>query len=344
MRKLASIQKIMDLQPIEGADQIEVAQILGWHVVVKKGDFKVDDLCVYCEIDSILPECPEFEFLRPRKFRIKTVRLRGQVSQGIAFPIDILSGKKFSSDSRESFVYDWIEGQEVTELLQIRKWEPEIPAVTSGIAKGLFPSFIPKTDQSRIQSEPGVLTRPEHQERLFVVTEKVDGTSGTFYWKDGIFGVCSRNLEMKETDNNCYWQAARNLDLESKLRNLNRNIAIQGEVISPGVQKNRYKVKQAELLVFDIFLIDESRYANFDEFSDIANQLNLRIVPLIDDNFKLQHTDVDSLVVYSQGVSQLNAEMPREGVVIKSKVEARDPDLGRLSFKVVNPEFLLKYE
>lgn len=139
MRKLASIQTITSLTPIPGADAIECARILGWDVVVKKGDFQVGDPCVYVEIDSILPDKPEFEFMKPRGMRVRTVRLRGQVSQGIAFPLTILGGATPETDA------------DVTETVGIIKYEPVVPTYLSGEAKGPFPQFIPKTDETRVQ-------------------------------------------------------------------------------------------------------------------------------------------------------------------------------------------------
>ncbi|HIE27970.1 TPA: hypothetical protein EYP66_11855 [Candidatus Poribacteria bacterium] len=161
-RALAHIERIRSIEPIEGADRIEKSTILGWEVVIRKEEFKVGDLVVYIEIDSILPEREEFEFLRDRKFRIKTVRLRGQVSQGIAFPLSILpDGIQIE------------EGLDVTEALNIHKYEPPIPAQLSGVVKGAFPSFIPKTDETRIQSVPDVLVR--HKGKVFFISEKLDG-------------------------------------------------------------------------------------------------------------------------------------------------------------------------
>ena len=139
MRKLASIQRIKALEPIPDADSIEKATVLGWQLVVKKGEFQVGDLCVYCEVDCLLPDRPEFEFLKNRGSRIRTIRLRGQVSQGICFPLSILpAGTPIEEDL------------EVTELLDIVKFEPPIPACLAGIQKGEFPSFIPKTDETRV--------------------------------------------------------------------------------------------------------------------------------------------------------------------------------------------------
>lgn len=327
MRKLASIQKINDLQSIEGADLIERATVLGWHLVVKKGEFKVGDYCIYCEVDSILPELPEFEFLRPRHFRIKTIRMRGQISQGIAFPVSLLPNLPPK------------EGTDITELLGVIKYEPPIPIGMGGQTKGAFPGFIPKTDETRIQSVPDVLTRAEGTECY--ISEKVDGTSATYYMRDGEFGVCSRNLDLLETEKNIHWKVARQEDMESKLQG--HNIAIQGEIIGPGVQGNKYKLATHELRVFNIFDIDHYVYLNYDELVAFIAEVGLSGVPLLQ-TCVLGEDGVDGLVALAEAKSVVYSKIHCEGIVIRSKVEQRDPELGRLSFKVINPKFLLKYD
>lgn len=353
-RKLASVQVIKDLTPIEGADKIERATVLGWHLVVKKGEFQVGDKCVYCEVDSVLPEKPEFEFLRPRGFRIKTVKLRGQVSQGIAFPLTILpkppqtallGGAPFDPER------DLHEGDDVTTLLGIKKYIPQIPAQLSGKVKGTFPSFIPKTDETRIQSVPDVLKR--HEGKMFIVTEKVDGSSMTVFLKGGEFGVCSRNLELYEDEKNSYWKMARQLDLENKLRSLNRNLSIQGELLGQGIQKNKYKLTGLDFYVFNVFDIDQYRYLDFEEAQNIIKSLYLKSVPIVGEA-KMTDVTVDDLVKLAEGDMKLNAggdgksllnrETVREGLVFRPYKEEQDPELGRLSFKVINPKFLLKYD
>ena len=335
MRKLATIQKIKDLQPIAGADRIERATVLGWHVVVKKGDFQVGDYCVYCEIDSLLPEKPEFEFLRPRKFRIKTVRLRKQISQGIAFPTSIL-------DDYEDVEIK--EGADVTDLIGVKKYEPPIPITMGGNVKGAFPGFIPKTDEIRIQSVPDVLTRSENRGKRCYVTEKIDGTSATYYLKDGEFGVCSRNLELRESEKNIHWIAARQYDLAARLRGLNQNIAIQVEIIGPKIQKNKYALAKPQLMVFNVFDINRYEFLSYEDFVSFTETLKLETVPILRDDYVLGQDDVDSLVRMSEGKSVVNPKILREGIVIRSVVETRDPEIGRLSFKVINPLFLLKFE
>ncbi len=149
MRKLATIATIDQILPHPNADTLELAKIRGWQVVVKKGEFQSGDLCVYCEIDAVMPERPEFEFLRDRKFRIKTIRLRGELSQGICFPLSILPMGEVYLEP--------LEGDDVTEALGIQLHQPPIPACLSGDVNGVFPSFIPKTDCERIQNHSWIL-------------------------------------------------------------------------------------------------------------------------------------------------------------------------------------------
>lgn len=335
MRKLATIQKIKDLQLIPNADRIERATVLGWHVVVKKGDFQVGDYCVYCEVDSLLPEKPEFEFLRSRHFRIKTIRLRKQISQGIAFPISILDG------------YEGVEikeGVDVADLIGVKKYEPPRPISMGGNVKGSFPGFIPKTDEMRIQSVPDVLTRSENRGKRCYITEKVDGTSATYYVRDDEFGVCSRNLELRESENNIHWIAARKYDVETRLRNAGQNVALQAEIIGPKIQTNKYALTEPRLMVFNLFDIDAYAYVDYEGFVAFVGKLGLETPPILRDDYTLGEDDVDGLVQMSQGASVLNPKTPREGIVVRSVVEARDPEIGRLSFKVINPEFLLKFD
>ena len=329
-RKLASIQRVTEVTSIPGADKIELSKILGWSVVVKKNEFKPGDLCVYAEIDSILPPKPEFEFLKDRNYRIKTIKLRGQLSQGIAFPLSILpSGVKAE------------EGLDLTELMGVTKYLPRIPAQLQGETKGPFPSFIPKTDEQRIQSAPGVLER--HRGRLFYVSEKVDGSSVTVYRHDGAFGVCSRNLEIVESAENDLWKAAKKWDLEKKLQSLDFDAAIQAEIYGMGVQGNRYKKEQIEIAVFTVFNISEHKFLEYDEFAEFCRKFNLPTVPILDDSFILNHS-MDEMIKAAEGNSKLNPAIPREGIVVRSLQECRDQEIGRLSFKVINNQFLLKFD
>ena len=328
MRQLASIQRIKALESIENADAILKATVLGWQLVVKKGDFEVGDLCVYCEIDSLMPNRPEFEFLKPRGMRIRTVRLRGQISQGICFPLSILPKNAPNT-----------EGSDVTELLDITKYEPPIPASLAGVMKGGFPSFIPKTDETRVQVLEDLLDKYKG-EKCFV-TEKLDGSSATYYVKNREFGVCSRNLELLESADNTYWKLARELDIENKLKSLNGNFAIQGELIGEGVQGNKYALKGQKLFFFNVFNIDSYQYLGFEDFKNTLEMLNFDSVPILEKGYLLEN-DVPKLVEKALGKSVLKGDVHREGIVIRLLNEANE-SIGRVSFKSINPEFLLKY-
>lgn len=343
-RKLASIQRILNLEPILNADAIEKATILGWQLVVKKGDFKVGDQCIYCEIDSVMPEKPEFEFLRPRKFRIRTIRLRGVLSQGIALPLSLLPAGDYTDD------------QDVTETMGIILFQAPIPENLKGLVKGSFPSFMPKTDETRVQVLQGVLDR--HKGVQCYVTEKIDGTSVTYYLKDGEFGVCSRNLELLETDNNLYWKMARRMDIESKLRAYGKNLAIQGEIYGNGIAKNPLKVEGNDIRFFNVFDIDKFTYHNYNDFVLTMAQLGLTTVPILRTNFIL-HNDINDYVEMATDKSVINPKVWAEGIVIRPLREIVSLEMslrvlyrssltgfnnGRLTFKVVNPEYLLLNE
>jgi RNA ligase (TIGR02306 family) len=340
-RKLATIRKITNITPIEGADKIELVTVGGWKVVAAKDvNHKVGDLVVYCEIDSFLPIKEEFEFLRKSSykkmsdgtegFRLKTIKLRGQVSQGLILPIKELSIFQFASSSNLS------EGDDVTNILGITKYEPPIPAELAGKVKGGFPSFIPKTDEERVQN----LSKEYDEWKLqskhkFYVTEKLDGSSATYYIKDGVFGVCSRNLELLETEGNTFWKVARDLDLENKMKSLNMNISLQGELIGEGIQGNPYKIKGQTVRFFTGFDIDKFKRISFPQLVVMLMELNLQYVPVLNDEFGFVLPDtIEGMLEYAENKSQLNENTEREGVVVRSMD-------GTISFKAISNKFLL---
>lgn len=342
MRKLAHIEKVTNIRPIEGADNIEQVNILGWNVVVKKNEFKEGDLCVYIEIDSICPEKPHFEFLRNKNFKVKTIKLRGVISQGLILPIDILPKGHYNV------------GDDVTTVLGITKHDdseitfPNRPVKKykgwkklyyklfgkSKKKKSDFPSWVKKTDETRIQNMPHVLDTND----LFVITEKVDGCSATFTLRKKLFGyeyvVCSRN-RIADKDS-CYTEMSKKYDIENNLKDLfkkfgcEKHITIQGEIVGPKIQSNKYKLKENDLYVFNLLVDGElldSRYA--------ARRLEYRkfkFVPILGRS-QLPKT-VDEMVKLADGKSKLE-DVLREGLVIRK----RDT-----SFKVISNEFLLKHK
>lgn len=363
-RKLATIRRINDIQPIEGADRIEVATVNGWKVVVAKNvGHEVGDLVVYCEIDSFLPVRDEFEFLRKTSykkmgeqegFRLKTIKMRGQVSQGLILPISVFEGfgyevktveddktigytgnvlsLKRPIEGRVFFYSEYKIGDDVSNELGIVKYDPPLPAQLSGTAKGYFPSFIPKTDEERIQNLTEEYEEWKNSDKKFYASEKLDGSSATFYMKDGEFGVCSRNLELIEDDSNSFWKVAREMKIEEKLRTLDGNYALQGELIGTGIQKNPYKINGQRVEFFNVFDIDKQERVGHYEMFDILDELNLPMVPF-NPNFTLPDT-IDELLQDADDTSLLNEDTMREGLVIRSYDQT-------VSFKVISNEFLL---
>lgn len=340
MRKLASIQKVLDVVPIEGADRICSYKIQGWNVVDSVGKYAVGDLVIYCEIDSFLPteiapflskgnEPREYEGIKGE--RLRTVRLRGTLSQGLILPLSTIpetwdDGVLCSVDDLYS------EGEGVSELLGIIKYEPPIPACLAGEVKGLFPSFLRKTDQERIQNLSQEFESFKQYD--FEISEKLDGSSCTIYYNNGDFGVCSRNLDLKPNDNNTFWKMCQKYDLESKLKLLGKNIAIQGEVIGTSIQGNPYKISGQDFYVFDIYDIDKQEYYNSVERLQLCESLELKHVPVLE---QVGISDsIESLLKYAEGKSELNSITEREGLVFKC---IQNPSI---SFKAISNSFLLK--
>jgi len=330
---LATIQTIKDIKPIPNADSIEVATVLGWQVVIRKDDFKVGDKVIYCELDSWIPNkiAPFLSKGQPREFegvlgeRLKTAKLRGQISQGLILPLNILP--EYSSDK------EYEVGTDVSAQLGIIKWTKPVPMNMRGIIKGQFPPFIPKTDEIRIQSEPELLGKIKGKD--VYITQKIDGTSATYYIKDGNFGVCSRNLELKDGDN-IYWKIAKEYDLENKLRALNRNIALQGEIAGPGVQKNTLKLSKIDIFFFNVFDIYKYKYLDYTSMKSLLDSMGLKMVPLTAIHYSLpvewtlEQVLSMSEIEYAPGVMG-------EGIVIRTMDS--DP---WISFKVLNNKYLLK--
>jgi len=356
IRKLASIAEITYIKSIENADAIECAIVNGgWPVVVKKGEYNVGDVAIYLEIDSWVPHelAPFLSKGRdPREYngvkgeRLRTVKLRGQISQGLLLPVTAkFIINKLGAGPGAKFT-DYI-GFEVTQTLGIQKWEPPIPAQLQGTMKGNFPHFIPKTDQERCQNLHKDIFET-HKGECYEVTTKLDGSSMTVYFKDGEVGVCSRNIDLKETEGNSFWKAAREQNLVVALTNLCREngkeYAIQGELIGEGIQGNPEKLEGQRFYMFDIYNISDGCYLNPGERYEILHQLSnlygsiIGHVPIINQKLwvtKQFHT-VDELLKFAEGPS-LNPKTKREGLVFKSC------DIS-FSFKVISNSYLLKHK
>lgn len=345
MRKMASVRKITNVLPIEGADAIELALVDGWQVVVKKGDFSVDQLAVYFEIDSWVPNTIA-PFLtkgkEPREYngvkgeRLKTVKLRGALSQGLLLPVNILP---------EGYAYH--EGADCSEILGVQKWEAETAATQGGKAVSNWPSIIPKTDEERVQNlrsvfETKILTD------IFELSEKLDGSSATYYIdEDGVFHAMSRNVDLARDENNLWWKMSDKYSIEAKMLMLwaddefkeiyPKGICIRGEIVGPGVNGNKLKLQEHFFYVFDLYDVAKASYCGAEDRLVIVQNLGLLHVPVHKDIVKFEGT-FEQLIEAANGKSQINPEVKREGFVMKS---ITNPNF---TFKVVSNDWLLEYK
>jgi RNA ligase (TIGR02306 family) len=332
-RKLASIRMIDEINPIENADAIEVATIGGWKVVVKKGEFKAGELAVYFEIDSWIPvELAPFlcKGTEPRVYggvrgeRLRTIRLRGQISQGLLLPLE---------PTCANIASQLFEGLDVTFPLNIQKWEAPINAQLAGMARGNFPQAVPKTDQERIQNLKKELET--YRGKRFEITEKLDGSSCTFYMDtEGEFHVCSRNLDLKEDENNSFWKEALRIGLREKMLEDFKGIAIQGELIGEGIQGNQYQLKGQAFRVFDVYNVNSGKYFDTFERQAIIDILGLQHAPIIG-VVTLEGQTIEELLKYAENKSALNGS-EREGLVWKCV------DNTHISFKTISNRWLIR--
>ncbi len=333
MRKLATIQVIKELEPIPNADRIVLARFedIGWQCVVAKDDgFSVGDHAVFLEVDSLVDVTqPRFAFMAAHKGRVRTIRLRGVWSQGLALPL-----AKFPELSGLALTG----GLDITGVLGIEQYVPPEPASVGGEALGRFPGFIPKTDELRVQAYPAVLD--ELRGLPAVATVKCDGSSGTVYRWQGHFGVCSRNLEMKDTPENVFWKVARKYDLSDRVP---EGYAVQFEACGEGIQKNRLGLRGADGFVFNVWEIAGSRYLDHEAARTFAQSLGMPVAPEAQRWVAFDAT-LDELLALAQG-TYAGTRNQREGIVVRPLQERYSPTLnGRLSFKVLNNVFLLAEE
>ena len=342
MRKLASIQTINKIVPIEGADSIELVGILGWQCVSKKNEFHIGDKCVYFEVDAYLPIDNRFEFLRGSSyrnnefmgegFRIKTMKFRGCISQGLALPVSVFPE-----------LPDDIEiGTDVSDILKVRKWEmPEIEG-SAGTQKGNKPYGIPTTDETRVQSLD--VLRQQLLGKPYYISTKMDGTSCTFYVYDGQFGVCGRNYEYKDDDKCAFWKWAHTHNLPEKMtvlcQELGVNLAFQGEYCGAGIQKNRLRLLNPEWFMFNVINIDTLELFALDAMLAIADKINVLTVPIEERGEYFDYT-LDELLEKARG--KYPSGLDKEGIVVRPIVPFYCKELGKgLSFKVLNNDFLAK--
>ena len=391
-RALAHIEKIEWIKPIEGADNIVLIGVLGWVCIAKKDEFEVGDKCVYIEIDSLCPSNDErFEFLAKKKYKVKTMKLNkfGVISQGLALPVtdfpevhnkkigddvtkelkityyseDDRKRKSSNKDTKYNNMISRIKknhpkffNSKMCQRLIRKKWGRKLLFVFFGKKKDKpleMPSFVKRTDESRVENCPWLL----ESDKSFVVTEKLDGSSATYYVsrkstksKKVEFGVCSRNIRQLSPQQeeyhqkvggakvNTYWEMAEKYHIKDVLTDelLNTNckyIILQGEIIGESIQGNPYKLKGRDFYAFNLYYEDE-REGTLNLYY-WADKHNINCVPILDKNYELP-SNMEDVKTYADDYSVVNPEVKREGVVCRTKD-------GKISFKNVSREYLLKH-
>lgn len=353
-RKLVSVREVKEILPIEGADKIELVKIDGWQVVSGKGNFKVGDYALFHEIDSFLDTTKEqYKFLEKdtidwngiRGARIKTKKLRGVISQGLALPVkEFPEVMTVLSDIANDDLDVDVSGLDFTELLGVVKWE-RIDSNSGGpnnIRKDNFPYFIQKTDQERIQNLFDYVDR----EIQYEVSQKMDGSSMTIFIRKNNddqpkFGVCSRNFELEENESSNFWKAVKLHNIQEKLKNCYNEIALQGELVGPGVNGNRHKFKELDYYVFNVFDITTQEYLNPLAALNFCEMMGIKYVPVLEYR-KFDFNNIDEAVNYSETIQN------GEGVVFKQcrphciiSVGKKQPPA---SFKIISPKYLIKYD
>ena len=345
-RKLASIQRIWKIEPIEGADRIELAYVLGWQCVVNKGQFQPMDAAVYFEIDSFLPIRSEFEFMRKTSyknsdilgegFRLRTLTFRGQISQGLLLPVD-----QFPELEGELEI-----GADVTEQLGVKKWEIEERATTGGTIIGTLPRDIPHTDETRVQENPELIQAFAGLE--YYISTKMDGSSHSIGIDEDGFHVTGHNYEYKDDGSSSFYNLVKERGYQERLElfaaeNGLSTLTIQGELCAPGIQQNRLKLARPKWYVFTIR--ENGKRVGLKRMQEVCKALQLTTVPIeeVDTDLPSKYPTVDALLARADGNYPNGGK--KEGIVIRTTEPVFCPLISApLSMKVVSNKYLLKNE
>lgn len=335
--KLATIEIISAIRPHANADRLEIATVLGWQTIIAKGSFKEGDRAVMVVIDTILPAAPWSAFLADKKdpakpIRLRTIKLRGEYSQGLLLPLDVLP----------EHVRDWQIGADVGAELGIKKYEKEIPAALSGICKSTFPVHLAcKTDEDNGLSNPDIVAFVLGHDTL-VVTKKLDGSSGTIIWEEGkgITEVCSRNMSLVESEGNAFWQAARKLKLDDfqDIANPGDRVVIQGELMGPGIQGNQLGLNKPELFIYQIKHSVDG-YADDEELRASGSLLEAKVVPLVAVLDQREGRVTLAKLQEMADAQTLPDGSPAEGIVIRPHPTVAFSNGRPAGFKIINRNY-----
>ena len=333
-RKLASVQVISDIIPHtnpKAVEKWEIAKVLGWEVVIAKGQFQKDEKIIYFEIDSLLPNDKSWAApMKGNKFRVKSKKLAGALSQGFIAKLSIL--KDYDTEFNET---KYEIGYNLTELLNIVKYDNNADFNYKKV-KPLesFPDkLMTRSDEPRIQSNQQYLEI--FKDKPYYITLKYDGMSGTFLFVDDEFYICSRNTRVNSGP---YLQIAKKYKIEEKLKSFNKQYAIQGECYGPNIIKNFLGVKEVEFVVFTIKDLKNNRYLDMQELIDLCEKMELPMVKILEKGDKFNYTE-EQLKEIAKGNYE-GTDNPREGIVLRLQKDWYPDEDNRYSFKYVNDDFL----
>lgn len=393
-RRLVQIRKIDDIQPITGADFIQLAVVDGWTAIIKKGEFNIGDYCVFFEIDSFVPAADgRFEFLSrsgakvdetgTERYRIRSMKMKGELSQGLALPVHIFSTEIENTGTEISVLEDTRHG--IEQFLNVTKYErPSERNGGTGLGSaktaGNFPIVIPKTDEDRIQNNFSRLSRT-CQGVSFARSLKLDGSSTTvaffsnpefyvdkihdevkeyneetglmdvvetipypFQYDDCQLVLCSRNFALKYESDNHFWKAINNDDIMTRLKDYcsqyDRQLAIQGETMGPGIQGNRENFTDYKFFAFRIWDIDNRCFLPYNDFIEVCEQLQITTVPQLGIVKFFDIYNSVKEVLPSADHESINHKIAEGDVYVST-----EPVNGvTIHFKVINNKFLLKCE
>lgn len=376
-RELATIDTILSVTPIDRATSIELVMVRGWQCVARIGEFRVGDRCVYFEIDSLLPDdllppdTPVAQIMKAAKYRVKTKRMLGHLSQGLALPLSMFPMIDDSCLTTKQM--------DVTKLLGVTKYEPPQRSGSNVLNMGPFPEPCIKTACSRIQNLRAEIEGSEEKNEgseeknvegkdggqdggqdegqdggkrektdyvplstiSWTITEKIDGCSATFGYIDGKLIACSRNFRVDDSDDkaNYWWRVVRKYDLETCLKAY-PGLILQGEIIEPTLQKNRYRVQDVEFHVFRCHDISKGFFLGWANLIDLCGTIGLPVVPQLECEVKLNVRSMKEWLLYADGKSMLNRKSIREGVVLSPSEDTVTANYRTI--KVISNEYLLK--
>lgn len=351
MSKVATVERILNVRPHPNADKLDLIDILGWQVVSQKGQGHAPgNLVVYINIDSIVNPHEVFKFLESSNYRIKTVRLRGEVSNGLILPLSALNVFDPSLDLSK-----FNEGDDISEIIGAKHYEKQIDAKIAGFAKGNLPKFLRKTDEDNARNYKSalnqiILNRGKQPEN-FYVTQKIDGSSASFYYDGENFGACSRSLDLKEDDQNIFWRMFHKYNAKNVLIDLYKRVSlfikpkpktlkvfVQGEVYGPKINGNQLGETEVKFAFFNIgYNYSDSNITmellDFDSLVSISSQFNFPMVPILDFN---QEVNLENLIAFANKQKYPNGNNA-EGIVIRPKQPFYSTILNKFaSLKVMN--------